>query len=52
MKAVMKLCAGNRIDLEGMVEEIHSPAECEEVYNRLVNDKNFPTVVQFDWERI
>ena len=26
-----------------------SPAECEEVYNRLVFDKKFPLTVQFDW---
>lgn len=52
MKAIMKLCASGRINLKDMVDEVHSPEECAEVYNRLVNDKDFPTVVQFDWERL
>ena len=52
MKTVLKLCAMNRINIKDMVEEIHSPAECTEVYDRLINDKSFPTVVQFDWNRL
>lgn len=49
IKAVLKLCGGDRLCLENLIEETHSPKECFEVYNRLVNDKNFPVVVQFDW---
>lgn len=52
INAILKLCANNRIDFKSMVEEIHSPSDCEKVYDRLVNDKKFPTVVQFDWEKI
>ena len=52
MKVILNLCAKKRINLKGMIEETHSPLECREVYDRLVNDKNFPTVVQFDWERL
>ena len=33
-----------------MIDETHSPYECEEIYNRLINDKNFPTIVQYNWE--
>ncbi len=36
------------LDMTGFVEEIHSPAECREIYARLLANKTFP-VVQFDW---
>lgn len=52
IKAVMKLCSGGRLKLENLIEETHSPLECGEVYKRLVYDKNFPIVVQFDWRRL
>lgn len=47
--AVLKLMSGGRIDIKGMIKEIHKPDDCSEVYTRLVTDKNFPTLVQFDW---
>ncbi len=49
INAVLKLISGGRIDVKGMIKEIHKPADCSEVYTRLVTDKNFPTLVQFDW---
>lgn len=52
VKTFLKLCATGRIDLKNIVEETCSPAECAEVFDRLANDKNFPTVVQFDWRRL
>ena len=52
MKTVLNLCEGGRISLKALVDEVHSPEECTEVYSRLVNDKNFPSVVQFDWTKI
>lgn len=52
IKAVMKLCSGGRLKLENLIEETHSPAECEDVYRRLVFDKNFPIAVQFDWRKL
>jgi len=52
IKALLKLCASGRLNLKSLIDEVHSPIECGEVFTRLVNDKNFPTVVQFDWERI
>ncbi len=51
IKAVLKLCAGGRIHPEALVEETHRPEECAEVFERLVFDKNFPVVVQFDWRK-
>ena len=52
MRAVLKLCDKARMDLKSLVEEVHSPMECGEVYARLIKDKNFPAVVQFDWGMI
>lgn len=52
MKSVLKLCAGGRLNLQNIIEEIHSPEECSEVYNRLIFDKDFPVVVQFDWRKL
>ncbi|MDY3928552.1 MAG: zinc-binding alcohol dehydrogenase [Clostridia bacterium] len=52
IKTVLKLCGGNRLCLDNIIEETHSPKECPEVYNRLIYDKNFPIVVQFDWRRL
>ncbi len=49
IKTVLKLCENNRINLKDMVVETHTPDQCKEVYERLVFDKDFPTVVQFDW---
>ena len=52
IKTVLKLCENKRINIKDMIDETYSPAECPEVYDGLVNDKNFPTVVQFDWSKV
>ncbi len=49
IRAILKLCSGGRLCLENLIEETHLPEECGEVYNRLVFDKKFPVVAQFDW---
>ena len=49
IKAILRLMAMGRLDLGEMIEEIHSPVECREVYERLALDKSFPVVAQFDW---
>ena len=49
IKSILKLCAGKRVDMKSLVQEVHSPKDCTEVYTRLVNDKDFPVCVQFDW---
>ncbi|MBQ8189935.1 MAG: zinc-binding alcohol dehydrogenase [Lachnospiraceae bacterium] len=51
IKSIMRLCEFGRIDLKKMIFETHSPQECTEVYTRLVNDRTFPPVVQFDWTK-
>lgn len=49
IKAALRLCESGRLSLEDLVEETHSPEECPEVYSRLIFDRHFPVVVQFDW---
>ena len=50
-QAFLKMLSLGRISLDGFVAEVHSPAECEDVYARLCAGGAFP-VVQFDWTRI
>lgn len=52
IKVILNMCAKDRLCLENLVEETHSPEECGEVYNRLAFDKNFPVVLQFDWRKL
>lgn len=52
ISAVLRLCASGRMNLRDMIAKTYSPAECTAVYDRLVSDRNFPTVVQFDWSRL
>lgn len=52
IKAMFRLLAGKRTDIACLIEETHDPRACHEVYNRLVNDKDFPIVVQFDWRSL
>ncbi len=48
IKAYFDLLLGGRIVMSDLMGEYHSPADAPEVYTRLINEKNFPTV-QFDW---
>lgn len=52
IKTQLKLIAMKRVNIKAMIDETHSPAECAEVYSRLIEEKEFPTVVQFDWRKI
>ena len=52
IKTVLKLCEKGRINIKDMVGATYSPAECSKVYDGLINDKNFPVVVQFDWDKL
>ncbi|MBO4262533.1 MAG: zinc-binding alcohol dehydrogenase [Clostridia bacterium] len=52
IKVALNLIKGGRLTFSAMIGETHSPEECKEVYERLVNDKNFPVCVQFDWSRL
>ena len=52
IKAVLGLISGGRIEIDSLVSKTYSPADCKEVYEGLVFDKNFPIGVQFDWTRL
>ena len=52
IKAMLNLVKGGRVNVKDMIEEIHSPTEAQDVYDRLVNEKNFPIGVLFDWRKI
>ncbi len=47
--AILKLLSFGRLSFDTLTHEMQSPADCQAVYTRLINDKNFPSVVQFDW---
>lgn len=47
--AILKLLSFGRLSFDTLTHEMHSPADCVAVYERLMHDKNFPSVVQFDW---
>ena len=49
LKAYMKLVAMKRINMLDIIDETYSPKDCGEVYTRLINDRSFPVVSQFDW---
>ena len=48
--AILSLLKLKRASFKDMIDVTYSPEQCTEVYTQLVNDKNFPTVVQFNWE--
>ncbi len=52
LKAILSLIKGKRLNFMDMICEIHSPKDANEIYNRLVNEKNFPIGVLFDWKNI
>lgn len=35
-----------------MTGGFYSPADCQTAFDRLVNDKDFPIGVQFDWQTL
>lgn len=52
LKATVALIKGGRLNFKDMICEYVSPADCQAVYDRLVNDKNFPIGVLFDWSLV
>jgi len=52
IEAVLRLISGGRLDLASMIRETHLPEECGEVFTRLIEDREFPIVVQFDWRNM
>ena len=52
IKAMLNLIKGGRVKVKDMIFEKHSPTDAQAVYDRLVNEKNFPIGVLFDWGKI
>ena len=52
IKAVLNLLKGKRLNFKDMICETHSPEIAQEVYTRLITEKNFPIGVLFDWTNI
>jgi len=50
--AVLRLQAAGRLDFKPMLTAKYSPTECAPVYDRIIHDRSFPTVAQFDWRQI
>ena len=50
--AVMNMIRGGRLNFADVICEIHSPADAQTVYDRLVNERNFPIGGLFDWSRV
>lgn len=46
--ALVRLHAMGRLQLGSLVDEVHSPREAPEMYDRLARERCFP-IVQFDW---
>ena len=51
LRALATLSACGRLNLQDFVQEIHSPRDAREVYNRLLNEPGFP-IVEFDWRKL
>lgn len=49
--AVLQLQLGGRLDFKPMLTEKYVPEECAHVYDRIIHDRTFPTVAQFDWTK-
>ncbi len=52
IRTVYNLIRGGRLNFKDMISEIHSPAEAQEIFTRLTEEKNFPIGVLFDWSKI
>ena len=52
IKAILNMMHYGRLVLDDLDTEINSPEACTEVYTRLINDREFPLIAQFDWSRL
>ena len=50
--AVLKLQVGGRLNFKPMLTAKYAPDECAKVYDRIINDRSFPPVAQFDWRKL
>ena len=52
LRTVFGLICGGRLNFMDMICEIQSPAEAQQVFDRIVNDPNAPIGILFDWSKI
>ncbi len=51
--SVLRLIAAGRLNFKSIIpEEPYSPAECARVYEKVINDRSFPTLAQYSWEKL
>ena len=50
--AIMEMMHMGRIDCKKIITEIADPRDAKNVYERLINDPEFPTGIAFDWRNI
>ncbi len=51
-QALLRMMEKGRIQVSPIITTIASPMDCEEIFDRLANDRDFPLGVLFDWSRI
>lgn len=51
-ESILKLIECGRLTPSAMVDAVYSPEDCTEIYTRLVSDRSFPPVAQFDWNKL
>lgn len=49
-QTILGLIEDGRLDVKSMIYEYADPKNCTEVYDRLLNDREFPLGVLFDWD--
>lgn len=52
INSVLKACKMGRFTISDLIAEVVSPKDCFEIYTRLVEGKNYPICVQFDWNKL
>ncbi|MBQ7010569.1 MAG: zinc-binding alcohol dehydrogenase [Clostridia bacterium] len=51
--AVLRLISANRLSFKSLIpEQSYDPKDCQEVYDRVINDRSFPTLAQFNWTNV
>jgi len=51
-KTIFNMIENGRLDVKSMINEFADPKDCFEVYDRLMNDREFPLGVIFDWKML
>lgn len=53
IKSVLNLLSCHRIDFKHIIpKDPYSPADCQSVYDKVINDRSFPTLAQYNWTKI